>query len=162
MLKVGKGTIIYKPVVLIDDDNHKIIIGNDCRIGQFSIISPRRLVMENGVEIANLVVLSGGGHIIIGKYSTISYGAKLIPATLTTRGEYMSDIISEKSEIIRGSIRIGEGAYIGAGAVICVSKKCPHIVIGDHAVIGALTYIDRSIPSNMIVHTKRELEMYLK
>ena len=147
---------------MINNDNHSIIIGNNCRIGQFSIIAPRRLVMEDGAEVSNLVVLGGGGNIRLGKYSAIGAGAKLIPATFTTQGEYMNDVIPEKSELIRGSISIGEGAYIGSGAIIYISKKCPHIVIGDHAVVGALTYIDKSIPSNMIVHTKHELEMYLK
>jgi len=43
-----------------------------------------------------------------------------------------------------------------------VSRKHPHIVIGDHTVIGALTYIDRSIPPNMIVYAKQELITRLK
>jgi len=105
-MKIGKGTMIYKPVVMLDDKNHEIIIGEKCSIGQFSVIAPRKLVMMEGAEICPTVVLAGGGEITLGKYSTICFGVKLIPATYTTKGQYMNDNIPEKSEMIRGVLQL--------------------------------------------------------
>jgi len=153
-LKVGLGTKIYEPVVILDDEKHEVIIGKNCIIGQFAFIAARKLVMEDGVEICAHAILSGGGNITLGKYSTVTFGAKLIPSTFSTEGKYMNDNVPEKSKAIRGSITLGEGAYIGAGAVVCVSEKCPHIKIGDYAVVGALTYLDHSLPAHTIIHNK--------
>lgn len=151
--KVGEGTMIYEPVTIVEA-GHLIIIGKNCRIGQYTFIGARRLEMQDGAEISPHVVIGGGGNVTLGKHSTVNYGAKLIPATFTTEGKYMSDTIQEKSKMIRGSITLGEGAYIGAGAVVCVSKKCRHIKIGDYTVVGALTYIDHSLPAHTIIHGK--------
>lgn len=155
-MKVGKGTIIYKPVEIVETKNHHIVIGKNCRIGQFSFIAARNFIMNEGAEISPLVVIGGGGDVVLGKFSTINFGAKLIPATFSTKGQYMNDL-HEKSKFIRGSITIGEGAYIGSGAIICISEEHPHIKIGDFAVIGALSYIDKDVPENMIVHPKQTM-----
>jgi acetyltransferase-like isoleucine patch superfamily enzyme len=108
--------------------------------------------MEEGAEIGPLAVLGGGGNIFLHKYSTINYGAKLIPGTFVTDGEYMNDAIPERSHQIVGSITIDEGAYIGSNAVICISKNNPNIKIGKFAVIGALSYIDKDVPAYKIIH----------
>ena len=152
-MKVGLGTKIYDPIVILKV-GHELVIGKNCSIGQFAFIAARKLVMEDGAEICPHAILGGGGDITLGKYSTVSYGTKLIPATFSTDGKYMNDNIPEKSKIIRGSITLGEGAYIGSGAVVCVSKKCLHIKIGDYAVVGALTYLDHSLPANTIITPK--------
>jgi len=152
-VKVGLGTRIYEPVVILKV-GHELIIGKNCSIGQFSFIAARKLVMEDGAEICPHAILGGGGDITLGKYSTVNFGAKLIPATFSTEGRYMNDNIPKKSRIIRGSITLGQGAYIGSGAVVCVSKKCLHIKIGNYAVVGALTYLDHSVPANTIIHPK--------
>ncbi len=160
-MTIGEGTQIFEPVVFVHKED--AIIGENCRIGQYCFIAPRKLTMEHGAEISPMVVLGGGGDIYMCKYSTINYGAKLIPATFTTKGEYMNDIImledESKVDIIRGSIRLEEGAVVATNAVVCVSKKCPNIVIGKHSVVGANTFISESIPPNTIVHPTKNLIM---
>ena len=42
-------------------------------------------------------------------------------------------------------VRIGNGVWIGAGAVIL-----PGVTIGDYAVIGAGSIVTKDIPANMI------------
>jgi len=153
---VGTGTRIYDPVVILKE-NHEIEIGKNCSIGQFTFIGARKLVMKEGAEICPHVVLAGGGDITLGEYSTLCFGAKLIPATETTEGKYMNDICEpDLRKIIRGSIMLGEGAYVGSNAVICVSKKCPNIRIGNYAVVGALSYLDHSIADHTVVHPAKQ------
>lgn len=152
--------MIYQPTVILEDKKHTVQIGNNCVIGQFSFIAARKFIMEDGSEISPGCIIGGGGDVTLMESSTLAYGVKLIPATFTTKGEYMNDHIRgyESVDMIRGSIVIGKGAYIGSGAVICVSEKNLDIRIGDFAVIGALTYIDKDVPPDTIVHARQTLE----
>lgn len=154
MIKVGQGSVIYQPVSIVDDEKHRIEIGKNCRIGQFTFIGARNLVMKEGAEICPCVVISGGGDVTLREFSTINFHCTLIPSTFTTEGEFMNDSIPEKSVAVRGSILVGRGAYIGSNSVICVSKKHPDIHIGDYAVIGAMSYIDHDVEADTIVHPK--------
>jgi UDP-3-O-[3-hydroxymyristoyl] glucosamine N-acyltransferase len=154
MIKVGHGAIIYQPVSIVDDNKHRTVIGKNCRIGQFTFIGARNLTMKEGAEICPCVVIAGGGDVTLREFSTINFHCTLIPSTFTTDGEYMNDVVPEKSISVRGSIDVGKGAYIGSNAVICVSKKHPHIHIGDHSVIGAMSYIDHNVEADTIVHPK--------
>lgn len=153
--KIHASAKIWQPTTILEA-NRKIDIGAHCRIGQFCFIAPRTLVMEEGAEISPLAVLGGGGDIYMCKYSVVDYGAKLIPATFTTEGEYMNDAIMQedasKVNIIRGSIKLEEGAVIATNAVVTVSKKCKNIVIGKNSVVGALSFIDESVPPNTIIY----------
>lgn len=158
-MKVGPGAIIYQPVSIIDDEKHFIDIGKNCRIGQFTFVAARNFTMKEGAEIGPCVVIGGGGDVTLREFSTVNYHCTLIPSTFTTEGEYMNDVVVEKSNVVHGSIEIGKGAYIGSNAVVCVSRKDPHIHIGDHAVVGALSYVDHDVEANTIVYPKKTLEI---
>ena len=56
----------------------------------------------------------------------------------------------EKRQVVRGTIYIGNNVFIGSGSVITVSADNDNISIGDNAVIGALSYVDRNIPANAV------------
>ncbi len=153
-MRVGRNSIIYQPVTIMDDANHDVQIGDDCRIGQYTFIAARRFIMKRGAEICPCAVIAGGGDVTLNEFSTVNFHCTLIPSTFSTEGEYMNDVIPEKTVAIRGSIELGKGAYVGSNAVICVSKKNPHIHIGDRAVIGALSYIDHDVKAGSVIHPK--------
>lgn len=153
-MKVGRGTIIYQPVTILDDAKHVVEIGENCRIGQYTFIGARNFTMKEGAEVCPCAVIAGGGDVVMKEYSTVNFHCTLIPSTFTPDGEYMNDVVPEKSVSVHGSIEIGKGAYIGSNAVVCVSKENPHIHIGDRAVIGSLSYIDHDVEPNTIVHPK--------
>jgi serine O-acetyltransferase len=163
MRQIGEQTKIYEPTTILDGPEHDVQIGNKCAIGQYAFIAARKLVMEDGAEIGPGSIIGGGGDVTLREYSTLAYGVKLIPSTFTTAGEYMNDSIfrnkPQSTNIIRGSIVIGKGAYIGSGAVVCISKTNLNINIGDFSVIGALTYIDKDVPSNTVVHANQVLNI---
>lgn len=144
---------IYEPVSFVETEKHEYIIEKDCSIGQFTFIGARKFWMFAGSQIGPQATVGGGGDVYLGKYSVVGFGARLFPATDTAEGAYMCDSKPESERaVIRGSIHIGEGAYIGANAVVCVSKKYPDIHIGDFAVIGAGSYVDRDVPKNVVMH----------
>lgn len=154
-VKIDKTAKIWEPTIILKS-NRDIQIGANCRIGQFCFIAANKLVMEEGAEISPLAVLGGGGDIHMCRFSTVDYGAKLIPATFTTKGEYMNDAMAHidesKVDTIRGSITLEEGAVVATNAVVTVSKKCKDVVIGKRSVVGALSFIDESVPPNTVVH----------
>lgn len=164
-MKIHKSAKIWQPTTILEA-NRTIDIGEYCRIGQYCFIAPRKLVMEEGAEISPLAVLGGGGDIYMCKYSTVDFGAKLIPATFTTKGFYMNDamlhINEETVDIIRGSITLEEGAVVASNAVVCISQKCKDIIIGRHSVVGALAYVDHSIPADTIVRPKPNNEQVVR
>jgi acetyltransferase-like isoleucine patch superfamily enzyme len=130
-------------------------IGKKCLIGDFAFVAARKLIMMDGSQISPHAIIGGGGNVTLSKYSVVGFGAKLFPATDQTSAEFMCEAAPpEKRDVIRGSITLGEGVYIGSGAVICVSKKCPNIEIGDNTVVGSLSYIDESLPANIVIHPK--------
>ena len=153
-MNMGRGTIIYQPVTILKDAKHIVQIRNNCRIGQYTFIGARKFVMKEGAEICPCAVIAGGGDVTLNEFSTVNFHCTLIPSTFTTEGEFMNDVVAEKTVSVRGSITVGKGAYIGSNAVICVSEKNPHIHIGDRAVIGAQSYVDHDVEASTIVHPK--------
>lgn len=146
--KVGTDTKIYDTARIVKT-NCQITIGNRCLIGDQAFIAPRVLVMEDGAQIAPHAIISGGGEAYLGENSVIGFGSILITATDTPEAEFMNEASDiERRLVVRGSITLGRGAYIGSGAIICVSRKCSNISIGKYSVIGAGAYIDRSIAPN--------------
>jgi len=151
-VKVGSGSKIYETAKIVEEDR-EISIGRNCLIGDFAFVAARKLVMEDGSQISPHAIIGGGGEVRMGRFSVVGFGAILLPATDTPSARYMCEAKPEEErQIIRGSITLGEGAYVGSNAVVCVSKKNPHVKIGDYAVIGALSYIDKSVPKGTIVH----------
>lgn len=151
-MKVGKDSKIYETAKIVQE-GHEITIGNNCLIGDFAFVAARKFTMEDGSQISPHAIIGGGGEVHLGKFAVVGFGAMLLSATDSPAAKYMCEAKSEEERrITRGSIKVEQGAYIGSGAVICVSEKHPKITIGKDAVIGALSYIDKSIPSNTIIH----------
>lgn len=166
MKQIDKTAKIWEPVVILDDAMHNVVIGPRCSIGQFSFIAARKLVMEEGAEICANVVLSGGGDVYMGKYTCVDFGAKLICCTFTTAGEYMNDVIlhdtPKRTDVLRGSITLKEGAVVASNAIVCVSKRFPNITIGEFAVIGAGSYIDHDVPPRTIIYPVKSYHTRLR
>ena len=133
---------IYKPSYFKPRD---FMLADNITVGQFCFVAPRFLEMGDGSQLAPGAKITGGGNVYIGKNVAVGFNAILIPATDTKEGKSMNEA-GEGRDVIRGSIFLGDGVYVGSGAIICVSRKCPHIVVGIGAVIGAGCYIDDCVP----------------
>jgi acetyltransferase-like isoleucine patch superfamily enzyme len=163
-MKVGNGSHIYETAKIAQamrSGQCEIEIGDDCLVGDFVFIALRKLTMKHGSQIAPHAILSGGGEVEMGEYSAVGFGAQLITGTDTPEGEFMCEAAPpERRLVIRGRIILEDGAYVGSGAIICVRHPWDHeIVIGRRSVVGAMSYIDKSVPPDMIVHPKQELTM---
>ena len=126
-------------------------LGEDAWIGDFVFINLGKLTLGRCSQVNAFASLTGGGKVEIGDYSVIGYGVRIISGTDTPEGRYMADKAAlQDRRIVRGTVRIGDNCFIGANSVICVSQKNPNIDIEDRAVIGALSYVDRSVPAGTV------------
>jgi acetyltransferase-like isoleucine patch superfamily enzyme len=75
----------------------------------------------------------------------------VISGTDTPEGRYMADRAPlQERKIVRGTVRIGNNSFIGANSVVSVSLRNPDINIEDNVVVGALSYVDESVPARTI------------
>jgi acetyltransferase-like isoleucine patch superfamily enzyme len=100
-----------------------LILG-DVKVGRQTWIGPN-------------VVLDGSGGLEIGEYCSISAGVQI----------YTHDTVKWATSLGNASIehrptKIGNGVYIGPNVVIQMG-----VTIGDGAVIGAMSFVNRDIPS---------------
>lgn len=104
--------------------NNVLILG-DVRVGRQSWIGPN-------------VILDGSGGLDIGDHCSISAGVQIYShhtvAWSTSRGAQPPE---------KRPTRIGNGVYIGPNSVI--QMGC---TIGDGAVIGAMSFVNRDVPAD--------------
>lgn len=109
-------------------DDPALIIEDGCQISNGSIISAKnRIHLERYVNVAQQVIILDHNH----AYEDIN--APIIQQGITNGG----------------TVRIGEGSWIGHGAAILCSRG--DLTIGRHCVISANSVVTRSIPDYSVV-----------
>lgn len=83
------------------------------------------------------VVLDGSGGLSIGDHVDISAGAQIYSHSTVARATS-----GGTAPIAHRATRVGSRVYIGPQAVIAMG-----VSIGDGAVIGALSYVDKDVPA---------------
>ncbi len=105
-----------------------IVIDDGCSIGSGSIISGKNLVhLERDVLVGQHVVIQDHNH----AYEDLE--VPIIKQGITTGG----------------TIRIGEGSWIGRGAAILCARG--ELRIGHHCVVSANSVVMRSVPDYSVV-----------
>ena len=87
------------------------------------------------------VILDGSGGLKIGDHCDISAGAQLYSHHTVQRVTSMGQAPVEYAPTV-----IGDGVYIGPNAVIQKG-----VTVGDRAVIGAMSFVNRDVPSGVMV-----------
>ena len=141
----GKG-ILYDGAKVVG----KLTMAKDSFVGQDAFVAGD-VVLKRGSQINPHGIVIG--KVVLEPYAVVGYGACVVATTYTTSGKYMCEA-SKKREEIRGMVVLEKGAYIGTNAVVCVCRKNPKITVGEGAVVGALTYVDRNVPPRTVVHAK--------
>lgn len=104
----------------------------------------KNLVVGNNVYIGPKVFLDLSGPIIIGDNATISMNCCIL--THQDPGETKSRPIAKYYPKKIKSVRISEGAYIGANATLL-----PGITIGKMSVVGAGAIVVDDVPDSVVV-----------
>jgi maltose O-acetyltransferase len=117
----GRKVDVFGNFTVIGAD--KVRIGERCAINHDVL-----LIARDGIEIGDDVVLSARAMIL---------AAGLDPATFGSAGE---------RGYREGPVKIGSGAWIGAGAIVL-----PGVTIGELAIVGAGAVVTRDVPRSAVV-----------
>jgi galactoside O-acetyltransferase len=134
-VQVFSGALILKPEMIELDDG--VRIDDFCRIE-----GGMGLKIGKYVHIASYASISGGGQADIGDYCGISQGARLITGTgHPFEGHFAVPPPSDDvAHIVRGRLVLGRYTFLGVNAVVM-----PNITIGEGAVVGAAAVVTKDI-----------------
>ena len=101
-----------------------VLIRDDVKVGCYTWIGPS-------------VVLDGQGGLEIGDYCSISAGVQIYTHHMV---RWSVQLGAARRDV--APTRIGNGVFIGPNSVVQMG-----VVIGDRAVIGAMSFVNRDIPA---------------
>jgi len=138
---LGVGTIIYDKAHIINKEN--IEIGSYCKIDDFTFIyAGKGIKIGNFTHLGAFTSISGGGSINIGNHVGISQGVRMVTGTNDYKQKgYMSAASPiEEQAFYKGHIEIGNNILLATNSVVL-----PNVKIGDGAIIGACTLVNKDI-----------------
>jgi acetyltransferase-like isoleucine patch superfamily enzyme len=101
---------------------NSVLIYGDVKIGRHTWVGPN-------------AVLDGSGGLVIGDYVSVSAGVQIYSHHTVEWSRTMGS-----APIERSPTRIGDGVYIGPNSVVQMG-----VTIGDRAVIGAMSFVNRDV-----------------
>lgn len=99
------------------------------------------VTVGRGTWIGPNVVLDGSGGLEIGEFCGIGPGVQIF-----THNTIRWCLTRGKEEPVQKPTKIGNGVFIAANSIIMMG-----VTIGDDVVIGALSFINKDIPSGVVV-----------
>jgi len=107
---------------------HNSYVYGDVQVGDHTWIGP-------------FTILDGSGAIRIGRYCSISSGVQIYSHDTVRWAVSGGECPYERAPVV-----IGDCCYIGSQTVIAKG-----VTIGDHAVVGACSFVNRDVPARAIV-----------
>jgi dTDP-4-amino-4,6-dideoxy-D-glucose acyltransferase len=145
--KCGEGVRIYPMAKLAYP--HVIELGNHCRIRDFVFIfAGQGVVIGDYCDLQPSSVIWGGGTTVIGHRVSVGPGTVLLSAVYShEKGLKMVDGLPDGvSKALYGKLVIGNDVYVGANCTLM-----PDIVIGEGAIIGAGSFVNKDVEPWAIV-----------
>ena len=149
---IGSGATISAFAHLSSDG--RLSLGDRCTVGRYATLAPDggSIVIGDDVSIRAFCVVSGYGGVEIGRDTRVGVGVSILSSShvfddphrpirtqgLTSKGVHIGNdvMIGTKATVLDG-VRIGDGAFIGAGALVRTDVEPLSIVGGIPArVIG--------------------------
>jgi len=145
--KFGTGSYIRKPVLILSPNFMRIGRNVGIRDGVRLEVIPSsgrcspHLVIEDDTNIEQNVHIICHCNVHIGNNVSITGNCSIVDVTHPFTDVSSPAKIGSRIDDEDSFVEIGEGAFIGMGAVIL-----PNVRIGKHAVIGANSVVNRSVP----------------
>ncbi len=146
--ELGENVLIDKSVILVGID--RIKIGSNVRIDALSLVitSGMDILIGSCVHIAAGTKLFGTAGITLGSYTGISAGVSIFSQSDDySSGALANPFAPEALRNVKSSrVELKPYAIVGANSVVL-----PGVIIGKGASIGALSFVNRSVPDFAIV-----------
>lgn len=138
-LKIGKGSIIGKCDIIAKGN---ICIGKSCLINDYVILNSKNGYINIGdnTSINNFTIIYGNGGVEIGSYCAIAHSVKII------KNHDIPEINHPYGSSTEKFTSIGDYVWLCANVVIIDG-----ISIGNNVIVGANSFVNKSIDENMIV-----------
>ena len=108
-------------------------------LGNFTVVNPSRVKIGDNCAINDGVYILGRTGIEIGNDVVLSARCMLIDGGMQTRG-------LESRQYVEKPIRILDGAWIGAGAIIL-----PGVTVGRQSMVGAGSVVTKDVADYSVV-----------
>ncbi|NIJ41637.1 acetyltransferase-like isoleucine patch superfamily enzyme [Parvibaculum indicum] len=106
-------------------------------LGDFTVVNPQKVTIGNHCGVNHGVFILGHHKVEIGSYVVLSARCMLIDTGLD-KHEFLE---KDFPKHLDGPIRIEDGVWIGAGAIILAG-----VTVGRKAIIGAGAVVTRDVP----------------
>ncbi len=133
---------IYEPVIILKPEIVKI--DDTARIDSFvKIEGGQGIKIGKYVHVASFTHINiGSGKVILGDYSAVSSGAKILGGSNKHDGKSMSATAPSNMQVVeRKTTILREYAFLGVNSVVM-----PGVTIGKGAVIGAGAVVTKNVP----------------
>ncbi len=137
----GNNVLISRKVSIYGASN--IEIGNNVRIDDFCILSGK-LKLGSNIHISAYCALYGANGITMEDYTGLSARCTVYSAVDDFSGNYLVGPMVEttKTNVTGDTVTICKYVQIGAGCTIM-----PNLTINEGVAIGAMSFINKSLPS---------------
>jgi acetyltransferase-like isoleucine patch superfamily enzyme len=160
LARIGRNVVIEAGVLVFHPEN--VEIGDGVYVGHGTILKGyyrSRMVIGDGTWIGQQCFFHSAGDLTIGRYVGIGPGVKIITSShaeegvqkpiLLSRIEFSPVVVEDDADIGVGSVilpgvRVGQGAQIGAGAVVASNVPPYAIVAGVPARLIRMRTPDRA------------------
>lgn len=154
-IRVGEGLKIDKYFSLrLPFEDYNISIGQNVIIRKFCNIDIHRhasLIIENNVFLNNYCSINCLSKITIGENTLFGEGVKIYDHNHQYNYN-VNELKVQREKFNTSEIVIGRNCWIGSGVTILKG-----VSIGDNVIIGAHSFIYKSVPSNTIVKAQTNL-----
>jgi dTDP-4-amino-4,6-dideoxy-D-glucose acyltransferase len=143
---VGDKVLIHRTAVLVNCEN--LTLASNIRIDLFVVISAGTSVrIGRNVHIAAYASIIGAGEVDVGDFVGLAQGVRILASSDDFSGAYLTGprVSGEYKNVGSAGISIGRHAVIGAGSVVM-----PGCNIGEGAIVGALSFVNKSLDPWMI------------
>ena len=133
---------VYEPVLILSPE--KVKIAETARVDSFvKIEGGQGVVIGPHVHVSSFCHVNiGGGAVILGFSCALASGAKILGGSNQPEGQSMSAAAPKDDQIItRETTRINSFAFVGVNAVVM-----PGVTVGQGAVIGAGAVVTKDVP----------------
>ncbi|HEX5925826.1 MAG TPA: acyltransferase [Baekduia sp.] len=137
----GDDVTVYELVRVLDPE--AIDVGSHVIVDDFVFLAGGLgTTIGSWVHIASFVSISGGGRLVVEDFAGIATGTRIVTGTDPMDGSGLTGptIPADLRSVHRGAIHIGRHVVVGANSVIL-----PDITIGEGAIVGAGAVVTKSL-----------------
>ena len=140
---VGENVRIHRQINVYRLDN--LFVGDNVVIDAYvSLIAGGTIRIGSNVHIASYCQLSGGDGIALHDFSGLSHGVRIYSRSDDYSGHSLTNPTTppDLKRLKRGLVTLERHVIIGANSVVL-----PAVTIGEGSAVGALSLVNRSLPS---------------